>query len=706
MLTIGISPCPNDTFIFDAIFHQRIDLEGLQFEFRFHDVETLNHKAMSVDLDVIKVSFFTYLLLRQKFELLESGSAMGFGTGPLLISKNEYTNEDLPHLTVAIPGHFTTAHMLFRMFARSVKKKEFMLFSEIEDAILRGEVDAGVIIHENRFTYEKRGLKKIVDLGSHWEKLTGAPIPLGGIVARKGLGADTIKKLNRIMHRSVKFALEHPEVAMPFVKQHAQEMAEDVMKKHIQLYVNENTLKIGTEGKAAIKKLQEIASEMGLLRQSNLKSESIEQALRSAILQGRIRKEDTATIFYDLTFLEERIRYLTSCFPPATLHGLAIKANPLLRIMEHVRGVSPNIGVEAASIGEVSLALQAGYRPDQIVYDSPVKTLADLEFALKTGIHINMDNLSELERVDKIRNETSTTGAGKLGASQESTSTIGLRINPQVGLGTIQESSVAGEYSKFGVAIKNNRKELEHVFLTYPWLTGVHLHVGSQGCPLGMLAEGIGLLYDFALEMNERRSEKGFPHISIFDIGGGLPVSYHSDTTPPLMEDYVTEILKRAPKLFDSFRVITEFGRWTYTNAGWTVSRVEYVKHDPGINTAMLHVGADLFVRECLNPRDWPHEYSVFDQAGNLRQGCDEHPYNLAGPLCFSGDILAKGVILPEIKEGDYLVIHDSGGYTFSMWSRYNSRQTPRILGYYNDGERFDLLKERESLEELHRFWK
>ena len=195
MLTIGISPCPNDTFIFDAIFHQRIDLEGLQFEFRFHDVETLNHKAMSVDLDVIKVSFFTYLLLRQKFELLESGSAMGFGTGPLLISKNEYTHEDLPHLTVAIPGHFTTAHMLFRMFAPSVKKKEFMLFSEIEDAILRGEVDAGVIIHENRFTYEKRGLKKIVDLGSHWEKLTGAPIPLGGIVARKGLGADTIEKL-------------------------------------------------------------------------------------------------------------------------------------------------------------------------------------------------------------------------------------------------------------------------------------------------------------------------------------------------------------------------------------------------------------------------------------------------------------------------------------------------------------------------------
>lgn len=265
MLTLAISPCPNDTFIFDAIIHHRIDLEGLTFNFQLHDVETLNHMAMAGGVDMIKVSFFTYLLLQQNFVLLDSGSALGFGNGPMLISKKEYSLEDLPGLTVAVPGQYTTAHMLFRIAAPGVMKKEFMLFSEIEDAILTGKVDAGVIIHENRFTYEQKGLRKIIDLGQYWEKLTGSPIPLGGIIVRKGLGYDVINKLNRIMFRSVEFAFKHPELAMPFVKQHAREMDEEVMKKHIRLYVNENTLSLGTGGKVALSKLQTIAREKGLI---------------------------------------------------------------------------------------------------------------------------------------------------------------------------------------------------------------------------------------------------------------------------------------------------------------------------------------------------------------------------------------------------------------------------------------------------------
>ena len=265
MLSLAISPCPNDTFIFDAIIHNRIDLEGLSFNFEVHDVETLNHMAIAGEADVIKVSFFTYLLLQQNFVLLDSGSAMGFGNGPLLISKNEYTLEDIPNLTVAVPGQYTTAHMLFRIAAPVIGKKVFMLFSEIEDAILSGKVDAGVIIHENRFTYHKRGLKKITDLGNYWEKLTGSPIPLGGILARKGLGYDVINKLNRIMYRSVEFAFNHPEVAMPFVREHAQEMDEDVINQHISLYVNENTKSLGTGGRVALAKLQRIAQEKGLI---------------------------------------------------------------------------------------------------------------------------------------------------------------------------------------------------------------------------------------------------------------------------------------------------------------------------------------------------------------------------------------------------------------------------------------------------------
>jgi diaminopimelate decarboxylase len=424
----------------------------------------------------------------------------------------------------------------------------------------------------------------------------------------------------------------------------------------------------------------------------NLSVTSIEKAFKSALQQGLIREEDTAVIFHDLTFLEERIKRLKSVFPSSALHGAAIKANPLISVLKLVR--EQEIGVEAATTGEIRIALQAGFEPRRIVFDSPVKTRQDLEFALKTGVHINIDNLSELER------------AADLLLRIHSTSTFGIRINPQVGVGTIAESSVAGEYSKFGVPIKYQGKELTAAFLKYPWLTGVHLHVGSQGCPVELLLNGIGVLYDFVNRLNPQRESAGLPPIFIFDIGGGLPISYKRDSAAVTIGEYAAEIRNRFPELFTSqFSLITEFGRWMFVNSGWVVSRVEYVKRDPLVNTAMLHVGADLLLRECLNPKDWQHEYSVLDHKGNLKQGADINPCNLAGPLCFSGDIIAKNVTLPTVEEGDYLIIHDAGGYTFSMWSRYNSRQTPRILGYFYDGEEFRILKERESHEDILRFW-
>lgn len=265
MITLAFSPCPNDTFIFDAIVNKRINTEGLRFKYQMHDVETLNKLAFNEDVDMIKVSYFTYLLIMQNYVLLDSGSAMGFGNGPLLISKKDYKFEDLPNLVVAVPGRYTTAHMLFRIASPGVKEKKFMLFSEIEDAILSGAVDAGVIIHENRFTYEKKGLRKMLDLGAYWEQITASPIPLGGILVRNALGYDTINKLNRIMFRSVEYAMKHPEMAMPFVRANAQEMDEAVMEKHIKLYVNDNTLSLGTAGRVAISKLNKIAHDKGLL---------------------------------------------------------------------------------------------------------------------------------------------------------------------------------------------------------------------------------------------------------------------------------------------------------------------------------------------------------------------------------------------------------------------------------------------------------
>jgi len=416
--------------------------------------------------------------------------------------------------------------------------------------------------------------------------------------------------------------------------------------------------------------------------------EEIRAGFQAALKGGLIRGQDTVVMFHDLEFLAERIRRLIAAFPGNALHTLAIKANPLVRIMEFTREISPAVGVEAASIAEVKLALHAGYSPERIIYDSPVKTREELSFALAAGVRLNADSLEELERISVIIGEVGRHGM------------VGLRINPQVGTGTIAESSVAGEYSKFGVPIGTKRSQILDAFRKYPWLNGLHLHVGSQGCSPELLLKGIGVLYELMEEVN---GDAGC-RIEQFDIGGGFPISYKAAEVPPAIEEYAASIKSRFPSLFTFHpSLITEFGRWVYTNPGWTASRVEYVKHDPGISTAMIHAGADLFVRECLNPKDWQHEYTVLDRNGNLKTGSSPQPWNLAGPLCFSGDILAKNLILPAIEEGDFIIIHDTGGYTLSMWSRYNSRFVPRVLGY--SGDRFHILKEREDMEALLRFW-
>lgn len=265
MIRLAFSPCPNDTFIFDALVHKKIDLEGLDFDFRMEDVETLNNLALKGQADMIKVSFHAYLYLHQTYVLLQSGSALGRGNGPLLIAKKAIPPESIPWHTIAIPGEYTTAHLLFRLAFPEARLKRFMIFSNVEKAIENGDVDAGVIIHENRFTYQDKGLVKLLDLGEFWENEAHTPIPLGGIVARKSLGYEVINKLNRIMHRSVEHAMLNGTTAMPFVKANAQEMSEEVMMKHIGLYVNDFTLKLGTEGRKAVSKLLNTARDKKLI---------------------------------------------------------------------------------------------------------------------------------------------------------------------------------------------------------------------------------------------------------------------------------------------------------------------------------------------------------------------------------------------------------------------------------------------------------
>jgi 1,4-dihydroxy-6-naphthoate synthase len=270
-LTLGFSPCPNDTFIFDALIHHKIDTEGLEFEVFFDDVETLNQKAVNGDLDITKLSFHAFAHVAEKYALLDSGSALGFGVGPLLICKKEELLQpgalNNTNLKVAIPGKLTTANFLLGIAYPELTNKVLTVFSDIENAVLTGEVDMGLIIHENRFTYAERGLHKIVDLGSFWENLTGCAIPLGGIVINRNLDAEIQQKVNRILRKSVEFAFANPKSGLSFIREHAQEMEEAVMYKHIELYVNQYSLDLGVEGRKAIDILFDMAQQKGLIPQ-------------------------------------------------------------------------------------------------------------------------------------------------------------------------------------------------------------------------------------------------------------------------------------------------------------------------------------------------------------------------------------------------------------------------------------------------------
>ena len=264
-LSLGFSPCPNDTFIFDALAHQKIDTEGLEFEIVFADVETLNNNAHHEDLDITKLSYHAYAYMSRNYQLLTSGSALGRGCGPLLISKGEIPRSKIEFCLVGIPGKLTTANFLLSLaFPEAATKKEYV-FSEIENALLSEAIDIGVIIHENRFTYQAKGLKKIIDLGEWWEKKYQLPIPLGGICVRRNFDTDLKQKINRVLKRSVEFAMNNPEQTMDFVRKHSQEMEEEVMKKHIQLYVNDFTVDLGAEGKNAVEKLYEVAMEKRII---------------------------------------------------------------------------------------------------------------------------------------------------------------------------------------------------------------------------------------------------------------------------------------------------------------------------------------------------------------------------------------------------------------------------------------------------------
>jgi diaminopimelate decarboxylase len=409
----------------------------------------------------------------------------------------------------------------------------------------------------------------------------------------------------------------------------------------------------------------------------------------AAVMDAQLLSDRPALLLHNLDMLADRINFLQKCFPPQTLHALAIKANPLPALLRFVVGCG--MGLEAASLEEVALARAAACPPERIVFDSPAKTRQEITQAWRWGVTINADNLSELERIAVI-----------IADSPESQSLIGLRINPQIGPGEIPMLSVSGRYSKFGVPLTEKRQEIIAAFRRYPWLRSLHLHIGSQGNSLEQMVAAVTLIFELRDEIH---ASLGKTQVETVDIGGGLPWCYQLEHKIATPQDYAALLATNLPVCFQNgVRLITEFGRAVQAGCGFAASKVEYVKTDAGRRTAVIHFGADLFLRRVYRPSEWQHRISVLAADASLKT-CESEPHTLAGPLCFAGDILAENLWLPRVEEGDWIILHDSGAYTLSLWSRHCNRGLPPVFGYTDRPLNFHLLYRGEQPEDVVRFW-
>lgn len=268
-LSIGYSPCPNDTYIFYALIHGKVKIPGVEFREQLEDVETLNRMALEGALDITKISYHAFGHLREQYALIKSGSALGRGCGPLIVAKPGTTLVDLKKCPIAIPGKLTTAYLLLRLFDSSIENVSVMTFDRIMDAVAQGDAVAGLIIHESRFTYPRYHLEKLMDLGAWWERHSGLPIPLGGILGKRSLGRDTLLKVEAALRESLHYARSHSDEVMEYCKQHSQEMDRGVMQSHIDLYVNDFSLDLGDEGLAAVRRLLSEAEKLGIFPYSD-----------------------------------------------------------------------------------------------------------------------------------------------------------------------------------------------------------------------------------------------------------------------------------------------------------------------------------------------------------------------------------------------------------------------------------------------------
>ncbi len=401
-----------------------------------------------------------------------------------------------------------------------------------------------------------------------------------------------------------------------------------------------------------------------------LSNDDCSSYLRQAIGEGLFERHDWILI-HDLNLMEAKYAALDAAFASESLHAVAVKANPVVGVLRRL--VARGAGLECASMEEVEIAARAGCPPDQIVFDSPAKTRRDLAQALDRGVVLNADNFDELARIAALL-EGEDRGALK--------AHVGLRINPMVGEGAIAATSVGGRVSKFGVPLEEAQAEILAAFERWTWLTGVHVHVGSQGCTVAQLVAAAKRIEALLVTIEERRPGQ----IVDVDIGGGLPVSYDTATVAPCVTTYADELRRACPTLMSGrYRIITEFGRAIHANCGVAASRVEYVKTYGGSAMAVVHFGADFLMRPVYNPDDWSHEFVALDPDGRVKTW-PAQPYAMAGPLCFGGDFVGREVMLPALTPGDFVCARDVGAYTLSMWSRHCSRAQPLVVGATADG--------------------
>ncbi|PVE07534.1 diaminopimelate decarboxylase [Streptomyces scopuliridis] len=429
-------------------------------------------------------------------------------------------------------------------------------------------------------------------------------------------------------------------------------------------------------------------------------------AVRAAVAQGLISEAEPVVALLDVAGIRASAAALRTAFDEVTapgtavLHAFAVKAAPLVAVVRLLG--EQGIGAEVASPGELALARAAGVRPEHTVLDSPAKTTAELREALALGIAVNADNPQELARIDALI----SSGPGSSPSPGPVASPLGLRINAQVGGGSIGALSTATATSKFGVALRDEgaRAWVVQAYLDRPWLTRLHTHSGSQGVPLERMAEGVRTVYELAEEIN---AAAGRRQIDTLDIGGGLPVNFGSDEETPTYADYARLLRETVPGLLDGrYGLVTEFGRSLLAKHGTVLARVEYAKSAGGRPIAVTHAGAQVATRTVYDPASWPLRIAAYDAGGRPRTG-PAVAQDIAGPACFAGDLLAENRPLPLLAQGDLVAALDTGAYYFSNHYAYNSLARPGVFGFVathgaaGDAVRFATVRAAQTVAEI-----